>query len=202
MSLGSSVQQMRESFEAQFEAAGEGAFLYRRNQKSEPVPVTADERARFVHQYVRRIWFILWGMMAALPAFVALLIWRTVATNSDLPEVTMYVGIGAIAVVSIGLMYWIRGAPARELEGRTPVGRERSKDEMQAILFRKLSYGQLASVAVMGAILPFTLRSHPDVFHGWGRLWLLFGGAVIALAADQALRKWRFESEERDDLIR
>src|SRR2546423_7487209 len=105
MSLDGSIQQLRENFEAQFEVAGEGRSVYRRNQKGEPIPVTAEERGRFIRQYGRRIWFIIGGMMAALLAFGGVVIWLTVMSNGELPDVLLYVGIGAIAVVAIALMY-------------------------------------------------------------------------------------------------
>jgi uncharacterized membrane protein YfcA len=202
--IGDSVQQMRDNFEAQFEAAGENRYVYRLNQKREPIPVTAEERDRFIRQYVRRIWFVLSGMVGVLLAFLGLIIWRTFATNSELSDVQLYIGIGVISVVAICLMYWVRGAPARELEGRTPVGRERSTDEMRAIFFRKISYGQLAGVAGFGVIFPFMLafgRSPIDVFHGWGRLWFVLSAAFVLLAAVQAFRKWRFELDHPNDVI-
>jgi hypothetical protein len=116
----------------------------------------------------------------------------------------MYVGTVVIAALPIALMYWIRGAPGRELEGRTPVGRERSSDEMKAIFFKKTSYGQLAGAAAFGPIVPLMMgfgRNPVDVFHGWGRLWWVLGGALVLFAAIQALRKWRFESEHPNDAI-
>jgi len=195
------VQQMRENFEAQFEVAGETGYLYRHNQKGEAIPVTAEDRDRFISQYVRRIRLILGSMMVVLLGFFGVVVWRAVATDSELSDVLIYVGIGAITVVAIGLMYWVRGAPARELQGRTPIAGERSTEEMQAILFKKISYPQLAGVALMGAILPFTLRSHPDVFHGWARLWLLFGAVIVVVAAVQAFRKWRFETDHPNDVL-
>ena len=197
MSLRGSVQQMRESFDAQFEAADGGRLLYRRNQKGEPIPVSTAERERFVQQYVRRVWLILGGMMIGLLAFTGIVIWRTVATNSELPDLLIYIGTAAIAVVGIGLMYWVRGAPARELIGRTPIGRERTRDEMRKLMLQKMSYGQLAAVAFAGAILPFTLRSQGDILHGWGRLWLAFGAALVLLAGIQAFRKWRLDREQQ-----
>jgi len=199
MSLSGSVDRMRESFEAQFEPAGDNRYLYRRNQKGEPIPVTGEERDRFSRNYLRQIWFILGGMTVALLGFGGLILWWTVWINSELPDVSLYIGLGVITATAIALMYWVRGGPARALEGRTPVGRERTKDEMRAILFKKLSYGQLAAVVAVGAILPFTLRSRPDVFRGWGRLWLVYGAAIILIAAVQAFRKWRFESEHPSD---
>jgi hypothetical protein len=204
MSVGSSVQQMKESFEAQFDDAGENRYLYRRNQKGEAIPVTAEERDRFIRQYVRRIWFILGGMMAVLLVFWGVVIWWTISDSRNFPDTAMYVGTVVIAAVPITLMYWIRGAPARELEGRTPVGRERSSDEMKAIFFKKTSYGQLAGAAAFGLIVPLMMgfgKSPVDVFHGWGRLWWILGGALALFVAIQAFRKWRFESEPPNDAI-
>jgi hypothetical protein len=193
MTMNNSIQQMHENFEAQFEVGADGRYLYRRNQKGEPIPVSADERERFIRQYKSRIRAIMGGMVAALLASVGLVIWWTVATNSELPDVLLYVGIGAIAIAAIALMYWVQAAPAREIGGRAPIGRERTKEEMRAIFFKKISYGQLAGAAALGAVLPFMQRSGTDVFHGWARLWLVFGGLFVLLAGVQGVRKWRFE---------
>lgn len=193
MSMNNSIQKMHENFEAQFEVAADGRYLYRRNQKDEPIPVSADERERFIRQYKSLIRVILGGMMAALVAFFALVIWWTAATKSELPDVPTYIGISAIAIVALTLMYWVRGSPARELGGSAPIGRKRTREEMRSIFFKKISYGQLAMAAVVGAFLPFT--SGPDVFHGWARLWLVFGGLIVLLAGVQAVRKWSFDRQ-------
>jgi hypothetical protein len=200
-SVGSSVQQMRESFEAQFEASGNGKYIYRRGQKGEAIPVTAEERDRFIQRYVRRIWLILGGMMAVLAAFWGAVFWWMVGRGNDLPNSAMYVGTGVIAVVSIALMYWIRGAPARELEGRTPVSAERSSEEMRGFYLNKTTYGQLAAVAGFGAFLigmPFLRESDP-----YSLRWLdLIGGAgLILFAGIRALQKWRYDSEHPSDVM-
>jgi tetratricopeptide (TPR) repeat protein len=44
-------------------------------------------------------------------------------------------------------------------------------------------------------MIPFIGSSRQNVFSGWNRLWLVFGGALVLLAAVQAFRKWRFEQE-------
>jgi tetratricopeptide (TPR) repeat protein len=58
-----------------------------------------------------------------------------------------------------------------------------------------MTYGQLASAAAGGLILPFIGSAHQDVLSGWNRLWLVFGGGLVLLSAVQAFRKWRFEQE-------
>src|SRR4051794_14840867 len=112
MSMSGSFQQMRENFDSQFEAAGEDRYLYRCNQKHEPIPVTAEERERLVHQYIWRIRLILGGMMAVLAAFWGLIFWWMVTKGNKLPDAAMYVGTTAIAVVAIASLYWVRGSPA------------------------------------------------------------------------------------------
>lgn len=192
---------MRESFEAQFEASGENRYLYRRNQKGEPIPVTADERERFIRQYVRRIWFVMGGMMAILLAFWGLVICWMVSIGRDFPDVAMYVGTAVIAAVASALMYWIRGAPARELEGRTPVGRERTSQEVRALNLNKTSYGQLALVGGFGAFL-IVVRGTIDRSSSGSRWLELIGGAALLMfAGARAFQKWRFDSEHPSDLI-
>ena len=204
MGISTNVDRMRENFEAQFEPAGEDKYLYRRNQKGPAIPVTTDERERFVRQYVRSIWFIMWGMMVVLLAFWGLAIWWTLSARGDFPDVTMYVGTGVITVGAIVPMYWMRGAPARELEGRTPVAAERSTEQTREMMFHKMTYGQLAGAAAFGPLVPVMMAfgRHPiDVFHGWGRLWLVLGAALTLFAAVQAFRKWRFEIDHPSGVI-
>jgi hypothetical protein len=201
MGMGNSVQQMRENFEAQFEVEGENRFLYRRNQKGEPIPISAEERERFIREYVRRIWFVLGGMMTVLAAFWGLVIWWTVSTDEDFPDVTMYVGTAAIAVGAIALMYWLRSAPARELEGRTPIGRERSSEEMRALYLSKTSYAQLALAGGFGAFL-IVIRAangRPDSGLHW--FYLVAGAGLVLFAGVRAFQKWRYNSEHPSDVI-
>ena len=193
--MSSSTDRMREDFEAQFEPLDDGRFLYRRNQRGEPVPVSAQERDDFVRQYVRSIRFVLAGMTGALLLFTAVLIWVSVAAGSDLPEVPMYVGLIAITAVAVGLMYWMKGAPARSLQGRRSIGRERSREEMRAIHFQKIGYGRLAGAAALGALLIVTRSAREDTFSGWHVIWPILGGFLMLLAGVQAVRKWLFENQ-------
>jgi hypothetical protein len=195
--MGGSVQNLRENFEAQFEADGEGRYLYRRNQKGEPIPVSAEERERFIRQYALRIRFIMAGMMVALFASLGLVVWWTVATQSNLSEITLTAVILGIATVAIALMYWVRGAPARELDGRTAVGRERSTEEMRA----KISYGQLAAGAAFGLFIVLNRALREGVHSGSFKFWLGLGVLLVVVSAIQAFRKWRFETGHPSDVI-
>jgi tetratricopeptide (TPR) repeat protein len=77
-----------------------------------------------------------------------------------------------------------------------PVGGPRSTDEVSRLRFQRLNYGQLATAAFGGLLIPFIGSSRADVFSGWNRLWLILGGSLVAVAAIQAFRKWRFEQED------
>lgn len=61
---------------------------------------------------------------------------------------------------------------------------------MRRISLAKLTYGQLALVPLLAAALVWQMSAKYDVYHGWGRLWFITGGALVALAAVQAVRKW------------
>ncbi len=60
-------------------------------------------------------------------------------------------------------------------------------------MLARMSYGQLAiGVGAMAALL-FKVSEDTDLFHGWGRLWLVFAVVMVAGIAFQAFRKWRFD---------
>jgi hypothetical protein len=191
--------QSKQQFDDQFELDGDH-FLYRRWQKGPPIRVTADERQRFIDDYARRLRYANWGIIGGLFFVVGLLLWWTLRSGSEVPDILLYAAISTVAVMNVGYSLWAGTAPNRELNRRAPVGRERTREEMRRMLNSKTSYSQLAGIAFVGAILPFGLKSHPDVFHGWGRLWLLFSGIIVSLAAVAAFRKWRFERNESDRL--
>jgi hypothetical protein len=194
MRFGYSTNQLREAFEAQFELR-DGRYLYRRNQRGEPIPVKPEERERFIRLYIGRVRWILGGMTVAIVAFIALAAWWSVSIGNDLPDGSLFAGLIAISVVAIGAMYFVQGAPARELEGRSSVGRERSKEEMRAIFLAKITYGRLAGVAAAGVLIPMSQAAKTDIFSGWHRIWLIAGAGLVLLAAVQAFRKWIFENQ-------
>jgi hypothetical protein len=190
---------VKESFADQFEQTDQGMLVYRKNQKGPAIRVTPEEFDRFTDDYARRIRYSSWGMVGSLLVFIGIVIGWTVLTNSDLPQFIMYVGMGAIAGASVAYMMHARGAPARELEARTPIAGERSKGEMRAVMLRKISYGQLAGTAAASFVIVLGPVSKHGL-SGWNRLWLLFPAAVVAATGIQAFRKWRFEREHPNDV--
>ena len=190
--------QSRQIFEDQFEPNGEN-YLYRRWQKGPPIPVTAAERQRFIDDYGHRLRNSNWGIWGGLLILTVLVIWWSVQSNADLPDVPMFIGIGAIALASIVYIMRAGTAPARELGRRAVVGQARSRAELRRLMLSRMSYGQLAAAAFPGILLVFIVSGRHDVSSGWGRLWLLFAGALVVLAGVQAFRKWRFDRQNESD---
>lgn len=187
-----SFQQSRQLFEDQFEADGDG-FLYRRSQKGAPVRVTADERSRFVSEYMTRtkrgVWIGVTLTMLTIGGFV----WWTLGTDVEFEGGPIW-ALTAVLILAIGsYSLWNWGAPARELANRTPVGRERSSAEVSQRFLQNMTYGQLAATAFAGIMLPFALRGKHDFFQGWDRLWLVMSGGIVLVAVIQAFRKWLIE---------
>src|SRR4051812_27298857 len=115
MTVLTAAQRTRQSFEAQFEADGDGRYLYRRNSKGEPIPVTAEERERFVSEYVRRMWLIRIATAVALCVVVGFVLPHSVRPSGVFSDPLFYGALVLIAVPSVAMMYWAGSAPAREL---------------------------------------------------------------------------------------
>lgn len=195
MAIGDNIQRMREEFESQFEPAGGNRYLYRRNQKGEPIPVSPEERRRFIDTYARRVRYLLGATVILVMAFIGAAIAWEMSSGIELPEWTILTGALTVTAISIVAMYWARGAPARELRGRASIGRERTGEEMRVIYFKKISYGQLAIAAVVGTVLVASRASDGESSSTSHWIWLVAGTGLVILAVAQALRKWIFESQ-------
>ena len=182
-------------FEAQFEADGNGGYVYRLRGKGRPIPVGAGERRRFIDQYASRV-LLIWGaMFATFNLFFLTFYWKVVTTPSKvLPSSIIfsdpffYEGLILIVLPASTLMYWLGEAPARALRDRASIGPEPTAEEKRAIAFRNKSYGNLALIALVGG------ASYEYIADGhWDPRWIVVPVAVVLVAAVQAFRKWRFE---------
>jgi hypothetical protein len=192
------ISRMRRRFETQFEARDDGGYFYRRNWKGAGIPVTPEERETFVTQYVYRLYLILGAMVVAVSMLLGGLILRTgKGTAAQVPPFEIFGGMVAISLVATGLFQWVYLSPARQLKGRSPVGRELTRDEVRAIAFRRISYAQIAVIALIGGLA--TTRHQPTWGPG-GHGWPFLGGFMVLVAVVQAFRKWHFEQEHPDDL--
>jgi hypothetical protein len=184
---------MQQRFERQFEATDHGGYLYRCYFKGAAIPVTAGERDAFTEQYVVRLYVILSVMVVALMILLGVLVMRTGASSiGQIPPTQIFAGMVAMSIVAAGWMEWVFRAPARALKGRTPVV-GLSKDAARAASFNRMSYAQLALLAGIGATAPLAHRHN-----SWHWAYWPIGVCLVAAAAIQAFRKWRFESEHPD----
>lgn len=185
---------VRQTFADQFEPDGAN-FIYRRSQKGEAIRVSAEERSKFIEEFNRNLgrtkWIIYLGMALVLGGIIGF----SLIKRTELSQGAIFVGIG-LAIPYFAFYRWAWAAPTRDLGGRTPIAGERSTDEVRRIRFGRITYGQLASAAFGGAMVPLIGSARQDVFSGWNRLWLVFGAGLILFAAVQAFRKWRFEQED------
>lgn len=188
---------VRQSFAEQFEQDGT-SFVYCKSQKGEAIRVSAQERSRFLDEFDRNLrrakWIIYIGLFVALGGAIAFSVLR----GSDLDQAGIVVGIGVAVIPYFAYLRWAWAAPARELAGRTPLAGERAPEEVQRLKFQRITYSQLGTAALGGLAFPFLATKHGDLFSGWNRLWLVFGGGLVLLAAVQAFRKWRLEQADAD----
>jgi tetratricopeptide (TPR) repeat protein len=191
--------QARQSFADQFEPCGSD-FIYRRSQKGAGFKVSTAERDRFVERFDQRLRRAGWIIGIGTVSLLGLIVTIAMYWNAEPSQAAIFAGIAVAMVPYLAYFRWAWAEPARELANRIPVAGERSREEVQRLQFQRISYGQLSGAAFTGLVIPFVGSSFGDVFSGWNRLWLLFGGAIVLLAIVQALRKWRFEHENSLEL--
>lgn len=188
------MDRLRQAFADQF-LNDEHGLVYRKYQKGAPIRVSEMERERFVATFNKRIGYATWSIVPTTVGLILLLAWLIPDTDSPLAQMAVWVGIAAILVPFIAICYWAWNAPSRDLENRTPEGVALTKAEARELAFSKISYGQLALVALGGVGLVWKMSAKVDVFHGGGVVWLVLGVALILLAGGQAIRKWHFSQQ-------
>jgi Flp pilus assembly protein TadD len=186
---------VRQSFLDQFEAVGTD-FLYRRSQKGEAYRVSSADRDRFAEQFDRHLGRAKWIIGIGLALVMGVVVSLSMLQHIDPSQVAVFAGVGLVMIPYLAYFRWAWAEPARELADRVPVAGERSPEEVQRLKFQRLTYRQLAGAAFVGIVAPFAASSRQDIFSGWNRLWLVFGGALVLLAAVQAFRKWQFEQAD------
>jgi hypothetical protein len=196
----SHYDRVRQTFADQFEGDPPG-FIYRKGQKGPPIRVSAIERDELIGTFNKRLRYATWSIVAATVALILVLAWLIPDADSSTAKVAIWVGIGAILLPFMVTFYWAWNAPSRDLQRRSPEGTALTKEEARALAFSKITYGQLALAAAMGAGLAWRMSLETDILHGWGLVWPIFGGGLIALAGVQAVRKFRFNLSRPNDRV-
>lgn len=185
--------QALERFGAQFEPDGD-AFLYRRNLKSAPIRLTAEEKSRFTDDYRRGLRRLTWGFAGGMLLLLAATIAPIILTDREPGQWLIYFAMAGAIVPFLILHQRLWNAPARALAGRTPVGAKRSRGEVQRATLARLSWGHLAATFLVVPLLLIKASSAADIWRGWGQLWLVFAGVVTMLLIYQAIRKWQISA--------
>jgi hypothetical protein len=190
------LDRIYESFADQFEQEGDG-FVYRKSFKGAAKRISTAERDDFIASFRRSYRTMFWTWMVAIFCGLFAYVGWTVYDDRETSEPTLY--LGTIAFVGMFLIshYHVWGAPARALERRAPIGRERTRAEVGKLMLEKMTWGQLGGAAVLTAILMLNASAKGDLLVGWNRLWLAFAGFMIVMISIQAFRKWRFDREKK-----
>ena len=194
MFVNDAFEPVRQIFADQFEPDGTG-FLYRKSLKRAPIRVTEAERDGFIRTFNQRLRYAAWSILPATILLILLLALFVPDMDGVSGQVALWAGMGLILAPFLLVYRWAWNAPSRELERRTPVGAERTRDEMRQIMFGRVTYGQLGAAVVLAFVLVLRVSSKNDVLHGWGMLWLVLAAALTIGAGIQAFRKWRSERE-------
>ena len=187
-------EQVRQVFADQFEPDGTG-FLYRKSLRRAPIRVTEAERDGFIRTFNRRLRYAGWSILPGTMLLILLLALFVPDIDSVSGQIDMWMGFGLILVSFLLAYRWAWNAPSRELERRTPVGPQRTRQEMRRVMFARLTYAQLGSVVGVAFLLVLQVSSKSDVLHGWGILWLVLAAALVIGAGILAFRKWRSERD-------
>jgi hypothetical protein len=191
-----SLDRVFELFSDQFEQDGDG-FVYRKSLKGAAKQISSAERDDFIASFRRSYRRMFWAWILAILCGIFAYAGWTVYDERESSEIVLYVGVS----VSMGLFllshYYVWGSPARALERRTAIGRERTRAEVRRLMLEKMSWGQLGGAAGLTAILLLNGSAKDSLLVGWNRLWLAFAGLMIVVIGIQAFRKWRFDREKK-----
>jgi len=196
MSWNIGFDKVREAFANQFEPDGDH-FIYRRYMKGAPVRVSAAERDEFIRAFDRFIRFGQWGIFVGTIALLLGVVAYSMQSDQDLSGGAAWLVLGIVLMAYMPVYYWAWNRPARQLRDRQPIGAPRSRAEMRARMFSKMTYSQLMQGAGMALVVPIIASRLGNLLVGWNRLWLVMAGLLLLLMAIQAFRKWRFDLANR-----
>jgi len=183
-------------FADQFEPDGDG-YLYRKRLKGAPIRVSAEERAEFMAAYERTQG---WSKVCIIVAVVVGVMGTAVVaviSGQEFTAAPIVAVLVLLVIIFVGIDFWLWQQPARALEGRLPVGQERSKDELARRHLEKLNWGTIAGSGALFVFLFWRMTGFRDLLQGWNLLWLIGCGAGLLLVTVQGFRKWRLQQASR-----
>lgn len=161
--------------------------------KGPAIRVSQAERDAFVADFKKRLRYVTWSIIPLTLILIGALAWLMPDSNGMQAKWATHVGVALILPPFFLGYYWAWNAPARSLERRPEEGAARSREEVRRLMFSRMTYGQLGFAAIGGVFLAWKASGDTDITRGWGILWLIFAGLLIAASAIQAFRKWRSE---------
>ncbi len=186
------VDRYKASFADQFIGDDRGP-VFRRYQTGAPIRLSEKERDEFIATFAKRLRYALWSVSLATVTLIGLIAWLIPDSDSDAAKGAAWGGVVAIGLLFALFNHWAWSAPVRGLRGRAPEGHALPKEEVRALTFSNITYGQLGLAALIGLVLIWRASSEGDVFHGAGLIWLAFGVVTVILAGCRAFQKWRYD---------
>jgi hypothetical protein len=184
------LERVNQMFADQFESNGDG-FLYRRSMKDAPIQVSSAEQGQFLSDFKNSYRKVFWIAVASLVSCVmSYIIWATF-NDIEISNIELYSGLAIYLAGFVIVHRRVWNAPARFLERRPAIGRQRTRAEVITAMIERTTWGQLGLGAVGMVVLLLEVASKDDLLRGWNRLWLVSAGLVFSALVIQVYRKWR-----------
>ena len=158
--------------------------------------VSSSERARFVDEFDRNLRRANWIIYIGLAVGLGIVLWVSMRGGFEITKPGMLAATGLVMIPYIGYFQLGMGVAARELAGRMPVAGARSPRGDEALTVSAHEVRTTCRCSLWGAGDSVRGQFAWGCLFGLNRLWLAFGAALILIAAVQAFRKWRFESDD------
>jgi hypothetical protein len=190
------IESMREKFAAQFEPHGSG-FVYRKSRFGAPIPVSAEERERFIANYIRQMRYAFWGAVALLilSSFAAVIFED--ATGTEISDAATLIHVVIIVGMLGCLIFWAQHGPVRALRGRSAIGEKKSKAEIHHTLMAEQTYAQIALVGLFPIIMFAGVDYEANLARGWNGFRLTVAITATLLFGFVLWRKWRFDRKNK-----
>ena len=175
-------------FSEQFEALGDGNYVYRYNRSGVAKKVSSAERTAFIDGFSKARRRASWGLVVGVLATALVLTAVFGSTDDTAIATSAYLGGGLASVGFIIFWRWAWKAPARALADRQCESPALAKGEARRAAFRRMTWGQVAFSGLVTIIGSAWLASNVDVFSGWNRVGLI---GIFMLVGINCWRIWQ-----------